>query len=101
MDAAHTELARELGWAIWEFCHDEARGDLHHDRARSFLKAYAEAGGPIPPEEYRYLTSFMRWRLRNEVRVALADPAWEHWNEAYTTGEVRAFQRLGADPFEP
>jgi len=95
-DNAHPDfLMQEVAWSTWEFCQTASGDDLHHDRARAFVEAYRDAGGPCKAEEFALLIPFIRWRLREEIRFNLAAAAAGHdWDPEYVDEELRAFERL-------
>ena len=95
-DYAHLDfLMQEVAWSTWEFCQTASGDGLHPDRARAFVQAYREAGGPCKAEEFALLIPFIRWRLREEIRYNLAAAAaGQAWDPEYVDDELRAFQRM-------
>jgi len=91
-------LMQEVAWASWEFGKTASSDDWHLDRVQAFLSDYREAAGPCKAEEYHTIISFVRWRLREEVRyhhfaqIAAGLPG----DPDYAAGQVRAFERLRA-----
>lgn len=95
-DDAHIDfLMQEIAWSAWEFCKTPIGDDWYPQRAKRFFQAYLAAGGPVNPAEGASAISFIRWRLREEIRLGLAtaDANQPHDRE-YTQSEIRAFQRL-------
>jgi Ser/Thr protein kinase RdoA (MazF antagonist) len=94
-DSDIAPLILEVGWCTWEFTQTPTGDELHDDRARAFLTAYVEAGGPCPPSEFASAVQAIRWRLRNESRYELAAAArGEDWDQEYTEQQIRAFAQL-------
>ncbi len=95
-DNAHPDfLMQEVAWSTWEFCQTASGDDLHPERARAFVQAYRDAGGPCKAEEFALLIPFIRWRLREEIRFNLAAAAaGQDWDPEYVDDELRAFERL-------
>ncbi len=95
-DNAHPDfLMQEVAWSTWEFCQTASGDDLRPDRARAFVQAYHDAGGPCKAEEFALLIPFIRWRLREEIRFNLRAAAAGHdWDPEYVNDELRAFERL-------
>ena len=72
-----------------------ADADLDLERARRFLTAYRNEGGPVRAAEDRNIIPLIRMRLRDEVRVALAQPGEQSQDDKeYTEREIAAFERL-------
>ncbi len=95
-DDAHTDfLMQEVAWSAWEFCKASSRDNWHPERARAYLHAYRDAGGPCKEEEYAALIPFIRWRLREEIRYHLAAEATGQDGAPVYVGEIlRAFHRF-------
>lgn len=88
-------LIEEVAWSTWEFAKTAAGDDLHLERAQGFLAAYLDEGGPVSSRGFQHFVSAIRWRLRDEVRLALAAASRGlPWDPGYTAEEIRAFERL-------
>lgn len=85
----------ELAWSVWEFCQHAVEDALDVERARRFLAAYAEAGGPVRTDAPGFVIPHIRAGLAREVRMAYAArAAGGKIDEAYMEREVRAFRNL-------
>jgi Ser/Thr protein kinase RdoA (MazF antagonist) len=96
-DDAHLGApVEEAAWAAWEFGKREDGTRLDSARARAFLDAYAAAGGALPANAGGLAVPLIRWRLRQQVRAALAAAARGAGadDSAYTARQVLAFSRL-------
>ena len=95
-DNAHPDfLMQEVAWSTWEFCKTADDDDWYPERVDAFLQAYREAGGPCKMEEYSSFVSFIRWRLREEVRYNLTMEAnGEFWEPEYVEVTLQAFRHL-------
>jgi hypothetical protein len=93
-DARLAPQEREVAWAVWEFCQNEAGDGLLDDRAESFLQTYLGAGGPAPVAKPFDPCPGIRSRLRTEARAWFADPQSETETSDYHDGELVAFERL-------
>ena len=91
-------LVAELGRALWEFCKSETRQTLHAERARDFLRAYREAGGPVPESDFDLLVPLNRCVRLIEVLFALDEARrGQPWDAAYTLGNLRALANLESE----
>jgi Ser/Thr protein kinase RdoA (MazF antagonist) len=95
-DESHADLlAQELAWAVWEFGQDASRADLDLERARNFVAAYADEGGPVPASEQRLIIPLIRKRLREEVDQAAGWVArGAAIDQDYMDREIAAFHKL-------
>lgn len=91
-DAQVDPLSVELAAATFELCKDESHA-LHPDRARGFVRAYLESGGPVPVEEAEHLISLMRVWIRSDAARSLHLAA-EEAERAYALRQIDAFHAL-------
>lgn len=85
----------EVAWSAWEFGKTASGDDVDDARARAFLAAYGEAGGPWRPDDIDLVAPLIRWRLREEIaRSRAAEARGESWDQDYREQELRAFERL-------
>lgn len=79
-EARHDVLVAEVASAAWEFSKDAMSRSFSRERARAFLDAYADAGGPADMRDRSLMIPLIRWRLRVESllesRGALADGSY-------------------------
>ncbi len=61
-------------------------------RAREFVTAYCENGGPVPTREVELLVGFMRWWIREDARVSFTECPGS--SNTYAWIQVRAFAGL-------
>lgn len=88
-------VIEEVAWAAWEFGKTASGDDLDGARARAYLAAYAEAGGPWGSGDSDRVVPLIRWRLRDEIaRSCAAEARGEPWDADYREQELRAFERL-------
>lgn len=71
-EAHHDLLVAEVAQATWEFSKGSDSRSFNRERARAFLDAYAEAGGPGRPHDRALVIPLIRWRLREEALLSLA-----------------------------
>ncbi|MEN8143749.1 MAG: phosphotransferase [Gemmatimonadota bacterium] len=90
-DAALGPLVLELAGATFEFCKNDDH-ILQADRAREFLRAYLNAGGPVPDHELEMLVPFIRWWVRRDARWSLACTGGSQ--SAYARKQIEAFADL-------
>lgn len=85
-EAHHDLLLAEVASAAWEPRKDAMSRSFSSERARAFLDAYADAGGPANVRDRSLIVPLIRWRLRVEAlleaRGAVADRSYR---EAMTT----------------
>jgi phosphotransferase family enzyme len=93
-DAQLTAQEREVAWAAWEFCQNDAGDDLIDDRAEWFLQGYVDAGGPASVGKPFDPCPWIRVRLRAEARAWFADPRSETETSDYHEAQLIAFERL-------
>ena len=94
-EAHHDLIAREVAWTIWEFAKGEGGEDLLPDRACEFLAAYEDGGPVLSSAEREALVPLIRWRLREEVRLAKATATrGGFWDADYAAAETAAFDAL-------
>ena len=88
-------LAAELGRALWEFCKSETRHTLGRTGAGDFLRAYREAGGPVPETDFDLLVPLNRCVRLVEVLFALDEARrGQPWDAGYTLHNLRALENL-------
>jgi Ser/Thr protein kinase RdoA (MazF antagonist) len=89
-------LMAEIGWTAWEMCQYPDEDDIDEAKTKTFLAAYLSGNPPLPKEELIHTIPFIRWRLRSEALVSLAEAArtGNYWDMEYTEREIRVFQRL-------
>jgi hypothetical protein len=88
-------LAGELGRALWEFCKSDSRHTLQAERAGDFLRAYHEAGGPVPKSDFDLLVPLNRCVRLVEVLFALDEARRSQpWDAGYTLRNLRALENL-------
>jgi Ser/Thr protein kinase RdoA (MazF antagonist) len=88
-------LVLELGRAVWEFCKCKRRHTLQLPRARAFLRAYQEAGGPVPQRELDLLVPFMRYTRLMEVLSDLTRAArGQGWDAEDTLHNLLSLENL-------
>lgn len=93
-DAKLAPQEREVAWAAWEFCQNEAGDDLIDDRAESFLQRYVAAGGPASVAKPFDPCPWIRVRLREEARAWFGDPRSATETSDYHDAQLVAFERL-------
>ncbi|HEV3049412.1 MAG TPA: phosphotransferase [Longimicrobium sp.] len=88
-------LVYELARATWEFCSEGE--SLGLPRARSFVQAYCEAGGPVPEGEWDLLVPFIRYTRLEDALFALNEAlrggAWDGEHTEYHLCNLRALRR--------
>lgn len=88
-------LIEEVAWAMWEFGKTVSGDDLDGARARAFLGAYVDAGGPGNTDDIDLVLPLIRRRLRDEIaRSRIAEGRGEPWDADYREQELHAFERL-------
>jgi Ser/Thr protein kinase RdoA (MazF antagonist) len=92
-------VALELGRAVWEFCKCKRRHILLPARARAFLSAYQEAGGPVPETDFDLLLPFIRCALLIDALTDLGNAVpGEAWDAEYTWHNLRSLENLTRGP---
>jgi Ser/Thr protein kinase RdoA (MazF antagonist) len=85
----------ELGRAVWEFCQCKRRHILLPARARAFLAAYQEAGGPVPETDFDLLLPFIRCTLLIDALTDLGNAeGGGAWDAGYTCHNLRSLENL-------
>lgn len=87
-DSEVAPLAVELAGATFEFCRNDEHV-LQVERAREFVAAYRNAGGPLPDHEIAMLLPLMRWWVRKDARTSLAYSSGAE--NPYARNQIRAF----------
>lgn len=85
-------LALELAASTFELC-KTAQHTLDLDRARDFVGAYIDAGGPVPPSDVSALIPLMRLLIRRDALLTLAHSDAPD-QQAYAKRQIGAFQSL-------
>lgn len=90
-DAYVGPLIGEVGFAAWEFGHDD-RLNLNETMFEVFVETYMRSSDHLPPSEYEVLPVATRVRLRENILGAIAHGA--STDDAYRQMQVRAFWQL-------
>jgi aminoglycoside phosphotransferase (APT) family kinase protein len=93
-DAHLSPFEREVGWATWEFCQNDAGDDLIDEHAEAFLRIYEERGGPADVGAPFDPMPWIRRRLRAEARSWFADARSQTERSQYHEAQLVAFERL-------
>jgi Ser/Thr protein kinase RdoA (MazF antagonist) len=85
----------ELARATWEFCQNKNSHTLDRVRAFAFLRAYQDAGGPVPSYDFDLLLPLMRCVRLIEALFALEQARrGEPWDAAYTLHNLISLEKL-------